>query len=727
MTDERIVSKPQAAGATAPAPAKKEGKKSKKAPKNVVTLQERYKWTSNLPAVQETVPYSQLLDLGRQGKIKHIIKHPEAKLKADVDKVLVVLEDDRVVRSVLPLPAGDPAFWPAWRRLRLDQKVIDAYSPAQPPAGEEWSRLRANEGPSFLWAAKFFADLTLRLGDTWGLVNEKVLAPLLSMLLTPFKLVLQLREKLMAAPAATAAKKAGREKQAGTRSKELRLERLAREREARERERRLQKQQLKEEQRDRARAIRNERIVTQKERKVLQKMEDQALRWQEQADEVAASNAKIERLSRKKERELQRQVSAIMFIVILITLMGRPPGEGAWPLQAEDKERQAEKDWVKQMSLQEQLDSKAKKADKGAASAEGEEGKGKGEEQEEEEAAEAEEDDLTRISKRFLSSGARRKFKARAYAPSVVFIDELDAVGRQRGMTKGSGAQERDATLNQLLTCLDGFEKQKGEVITIAATNRPDILDAALVRPGRFDRKIVIPRPSFAGRAQILQIGTQDVFDAILQETVGSSRIHMRKEEEMRIIAFHEAASAIDIQPREEEARGRIRFVPHDIDRMRLQAYNKQTLLDQMMYFCAPRAIEELCNDFEDVTTHTSDSLNEARTLARVLVTHGFPEWADLGGYGDTFMPVEDMESIDQRAAEILIRNQEFVEVLVDVLLEKKLIEGPEFQALAHEFGVTDPKPADAVHNYRRSMQEYQELMLASGLAPSREVLATAS
>lgn len=119
-------------------------------------------------------------------------------------------------------------------------------------------------------------------------------------------------------------------------------------------------------------------------------------------------------------------------------------------------------------------------------------------------------------------------------APAVVFIDELDAVGRQRGLIGGSGGQERDATLNQvrllynsillltvalsgvvwlthtpsvlqLLTCLDGFEG-RGEVITIAATNRPDILDKALVRPGRFDRKIYIPKPGTKGREEILRV-----------------------------------------------------------------------------------------------------------------------------------------------------------------------------------------------------------------------------
>ncbi|GFP87760.1 ATP-dependent zinc metalloprotease ftsh [Phtheirospermum japonicum] len=94
--------------------------------------------------------------------------------------------------------------------------------------------------------------------------------------------------------------------------------------------------------------------------------------------------------------------------------------------------------------------------------------------------------------------------EARENAPSIVLIDELDAVGGERGLIKGSGGQERDATLNQLLVCLDGFEG-RGEVITIASTNRPDILDPALVRPRRFYRKIYIPKPRLIGHVEILK------------------------------------------------------------------------------------------------------------------------------------------------------------------------------------------------------------------------------
>jgi cell division protease FtsH len=95
--------------------------------------------------------------------------------------------------------------------------------------------------------------------------------------------------------------------------------------------------------------------------------------------------------------------------------------------------------------------------------------------------------------------------QAKAQAPCIVFIDEIDAVGRQRGAGLGGGNDEREQTLNQLLTEMDGFEGNTG-IIIIAATNRPDVLDSALLRPGRFDRQVVVDRPDYAGRLEILNV-----------------------------------------------------------------------------------------------------------------------------------------------------------------------------------------------------------------------------
>ncbi len=95
--------------------------------------------------------------------------------------------------------------------------------------------------------------------------------------------------------------------------------------------------------------------------------------------------------------------------------------------------------------------------------------------------------------------------QARKYQPCIIFIDEMDAVGRQRGAGLGGGHDEREQTLNQLLVELDGFDESTG-IILIAATNRPDILDPALLRPGRFDRHIVVDRPDVKGREAILEV-----------------------------------------------------------------------------------------------------------------------------------------------------------------------------------------------------------------------------
>merc|ERR1712216_888131 len=117
--------------------------------------------------------------------------------------------------------------------------------------------------------------------------------------------------------------------------------------------------------------------------------------------------------------------------------------------------------------------------------------------------------------------------KAKAKAPCIIFIDEIDAVGRQRGSGMGGGNDEREQTINQLLTEMDGFEGNTG-VIVLAATNRPDVLDSALLRPGRFDRQVTVDRPDVAGRIRILKVHARgktlakDVdFDKIARRTPG--------------------------------------------------------------------------------------------------------------------------------------------------------------------------------------------------------------
>ncbi|MCB0355350.1 MAG: AAA family ATPase, partial [Bdellovibrionales bacterium] len=112
----------------------------------------------------------------------------------------------------------------------------------------------------------------------------------------------------------------------------------------------------------------------------------------------------------------------------------------------------------------------------------------------------------------FVGVGASRVrdlfIQGKKNAPCIIFIDEIDAVGRHRGAGMGGGHDEREQTLNQLLVEMDGFESNEG-VILIAATNRPDVLDPALLRPGRFDRRVVVPRPDLNGRIGILKVHTR--------------------------------------------------------------------------------------------------------------------------------------------------------------------------------------------------------------------------
>ena len=100
--------------------------------------------------------------------------------------------------------------------------------------------------------------------------------------------------------------------------------------------------------------------------------------------------------------------------------------------------------------------------------------------------------------------------QAKKNAPCIIFIDEIDAVGRHRGAGLGGGNDEREQTLNQLLVEMDGFEANEG-IILIAATNRPDVLDPALLRPGRFDRQVVVPNPDVQGREKILKVHVRKV------------------------------------------------------------------------------------------------------------------------------------------------------------------------------------------------------------------------
>jgi cell division protease FtsH len=265
--------------------------------------------------------------------------------------------------------------------------------------------------------------------------------------------------------------------------------------------------------------------------------------------------------------------------------------------------------------------------------------------------------------------------QAKANAPAIVFVDEIDAVGRHRGAGLGGGHDEREQTLNQLLVEMDGFDV-KGGVILIAATNRPDILDPALLRPGRFDRQIAVERPDLIGRERILQVHAKgkpiasDVdLRAVARRTPGftgadlanvlneaalltaradrklidppsmdeaidrvvagpQKRSRVMSEKEKKITAYHEGGHALvaaalpNTDPVHKVtilARGRAlgyTMVLPDEDRY---STTRNEMLDQLAYMLGGRAAEELV--FQDPTTGAANDIEKATQVARAMVT----------------------------------------------------------------------------------------------------------
>jgi cell division protease FtsH len=269
--------------------------------------------------------------------------------------------------------------------------------------------------------------------------------------------------------------------------------------------------------------------------------------------------------------------------------------------------------------------------------------------------------------------------QAKAQAPCIVFIDEIDAVGRQRGAGMGGGNDEREQTLNQLLTEMDGFEGNTG-IIIIAATNRPDVLDSALLRPGRFDRQVVVDRPDYAGRLEILhvhargktlakdvdlerisrrtpgftgadlanllneaailaarrsltEISMDEVNDAIDRVLAGpEKKDRVMTEKRKTLVAYHEAGHAlvgalmpdydpvqkISIIPRG-RAGGLTWFTPSE-DRMESGLYSRSYLQNQMAVALGGRIAEEIIFGEEEVTTGASSDLQQVARVARQMV-----------------------------------------------------------------------------------------------------------
>ena len=282
--------------------------------------------------------------------------------------------------------------------------------------------------------------------------------------------------------------------------------------------------------------------------------------------------------------------------------------------------------------------------------------------------------------------------QAKKNAPCIIFIDEIDAVGRHRGAGLGGGNDEREQTLNQLLVEMDGFEASEN-IILIAATNRPDVLDPALLRPGRFDRQVVVPNPDVSGRERILRVHMKDVplaadvnvktiargtpgfsgadlanlvneaaltaarkdrrmvthrdfEDAKDKVLMGSERRSMAmNEEEKRLTAYHEAGHAIvamnvkmadpvhkaTIVPRG-RALGMVMQLPEG-DRYSMKY---QQMIDRIAIMAGGRVAEELIFGPENITSGASSDIEQATKLARAMVTRwGFSEKLGTVAYGE--------------------------------------------------------------------------------------------
>ena len=316
--------------------------------------------------------------------------------------------------------------------------------------------------------------------------------------------------------------------------------------------------------------------------------------------------------------------------------------------------------------------------------------------------------------------------QGKKHAPCIIFMDEIDAVGRHRGAGLGGGHDEREQTLNQLLVEMDGFETNEG-VILIAATNRPDVLDPALLRPGRFDRQVVVPRPDVKGREEILRVharriplgpdvdlkvlsrGTPGFSGADLANLVNEAALlaarHSKKvvemfdfesakdkvlmgverrsmiisEEEKRTIAYHEAGHTlvahslpgadpvhkVTIIPRG-RALGLTQQLPSD-DKYN---YSRDYLMNRITILLGGRAAEEMV--FRQQTTGAGDDLEKATEMARKMVC----EWGMSEKLGPlTFGKREEHIFLGREFA----RHQDYSEetaVLIDAEVKQIVVDG---------------------------------------------------
>merc|ERR1712124_188908 len=322
--------------------------------------------------------------------------------------------------------------------------------------------------------------------------------------------------------------------------------------------------------------------------------------------------------------------------------------------------------------------------------------------------------------------------KAKSKAPCIIFIDEIDAVGRQRGAGLGGGNDEREQTINQLLTEMDGFEGNTG-VIVLAATNRPDVLDQALLRPGRFDRQVTVDRPDVKGRVKILEghskdkilskdvdlekvarrtpgftgadlqnlmneaaimaarrslteISKEEIADALERIIAGPEKKNaVMSDEKRKLVAYHEAGHAIvgalmpeydpvtkiSIVPR--GAAGGLTFFAPSEERLESGLYSRSYLENQMCVALGGRIAEELIFGAENVTTGPS------------FLGASAGQDADYSGATADIIDKEVKELVNRayrRAKDCLSTNIDMLHEVSQILIEKENMDGEEFEKI---------------------------------------------
>jgi cell division protease FtsH len=316
-------------------------------------------------------------------------------------------------------------------------------------------------------------------------------------------------------------------------------------------------------------------------------------------------------------------------------------------------------------------------------------------------------------------------------APCIIFIDEIDAIGRSRDSKYGGGNEEREQTLNQLLSEMDGFDSSKG-ILILGATNRPEILDKALLRPGRFDRRIIVDKPDLKGRVEILKVhakdvkmdesvdldaialatsgavgsdlanmineaainavkegreyvSQQDLFAAVEQVLVGKEKKdRLMSEEERKIVSYHEVGHAlisalqknsepvqkITIVPRTMGALGYVMHVPEEEKYLNSEA----ELKDMIVGLLGGRAAEEIV--FGNVTTGAANDIEKATNIARNMITrYGMSKRFGLAGFATVESQYLEgrtaMNCSDKTAADI---DEEIVVMLKDAYEQAKAL-----------------------------------------------------